>query len=74
MLPHSPMIEGPHKAQVLNWEPLGSSPTEGLQLCSAEAVNSKGTWHSYYKQNVTESRGLFLPLLFCSLPDSSGKP
>lgn len=28
----------------------GKSPTEGVQLCSAEAVNSKRTKGLYYKQ------------------------
>lgn len=34
----------------------GKSPTEGIQLCSAETVNSKRTKGLYYKHSVTETR------------------
>lgn len=36
---------------------------EGFQVCSAKAVNSKESQGSYYKDSVSETLRLFLPLL-----------
>ena len=41
----------------------GKSPKEDFQLCSAEAVNFKGTHSCYYRDSVTEMYGLSLPFL-----------
>lgn len=68
---HSPVVQGRTQAYVFNWESLGSPPAEGFQLCSVEAVKSKGTQGSYCKDSVTETCGLLLPLLLCPLPDST---